>query len=37
MNLFKVARKRVVWLFVLLIANSATASVIRSQELCSIR
>jgi len=31
-NLFKVARKRVVWLFVLLIANSATAAVIADQE-----
>lgn len=31
-NLFKVAQKRVVWLFVLLIANSATAAVIADQE-----
>lgn len=31
-NLFTVARKRVVWLFILLITNSATAAVIREQE-----
>ncbi|MDB9445770.1 magnesium transporter [Anabaena sp. CS-542/02] len=31
-NLFTVARKRVVWLFILLITNSATAAVIRDQE-----
>ena len=31
-NLIKVARKRVVWLFILLITNSATATVIQSQE-----
>lgn len=31
-NLFKVAQKRVVWLFVLLIANSATAAVIADRE-----
>ncbi|GAX38668.1 magnesium transporter [Nodularia sp. NIES-3585] len=31
-NLFTVARKRVVWLFVLLITNSATAAVITNQE-----
>lgn len=31
-NLFVVARKRVVWLFVLLITNSITGAIIRSQE-----
>jgi magnesium transporter len=31
-NLLTVARKRVVWLFVLLITNTATTAVIRSQE-----
>lgn len=31
-NLFTVARKRVVWLFILLITNSATAAVITNQE-----
>lgn len=31
-NLLTVARKRVVWLFVLLIANTATSAVIRAQE-----
>jgi len=31
-NLFTVARKRVVWLFVLLITNTATAVVIQNQE-----
>ncbi|HYW22347.1 MAG TPA: magnesium transporter [Nodularia sp. (in: cyanobacteria)] len=31
-NLFTVARRRVVWLFVLLITNSATAAVITNQE-----
>ena len=31
-NLFTVARKRVVWLLVLLITNTATSAVIRSQE-----
>jgi magnesium transporter len=31
-NLIKVARKRVVWLFVLLIANTATSAVIADQE-----
>lgn len=31
-NLFTVARKRVVWLFVLLLTNTVTGSIIRSQE-----
>ncbi|MBZ8182650.1 magnesium transporter [Oscillatoria salina IIICB1] len=31
-NLFAVARKRVVWLFVLLLTNSVTGTIIRSQE-----
>lgn len=31
-NLFTIARKRVVWLLVLLITNTATSAVIRSQE-----
>ncbi|MEC4987071.1 MAG: magnesium transporter, partial [Oscillatoria sp. PMC 1076.18] len=31
-NLFTVARKRVVWLFVLLLTNSVTGTIIRSQE-----
>jgi magnesium transporter len=31
-NLLTVARKRVVWLFILLITNTATSAVIRSQE-----
>lgn len=31
-NLFQIARKRVVWLFVLLIANTATSAVIAGQE-----
>ncbi|GAB4210599.1 MAG: magnesium transporter [Coleofasciculaceae cyanobacterium] len=31
-NLFIVARKRVVWLFVLLLTNTVTGSIIRSQE-----
>ena len=31
-NLLKVARRRVVWLFVLLITNTVTSAVIRSQE-----
>lgn len=31
-NLFTVARKRVIWLMVLLLANTLTSSVIRSQE-----
>jgi magnesium transporter len=31
-NLFAVARKRVVWLFVLLLTNTVTGSIIRSQE-----
>ncbi|NET89886.1 MAG: magnesium transporter [Kamptonema sp. SIO1D9] len=31
-NLFVVARKRVVWLFVLLLTNSVTGTIIRSQE-----
>ncbi|MBD2435772.1 magnesium transporter [Nostoc sp. FACHB-110] len=32
MNLLKVARKRVVWLFVLLITNTVTGTIIKSQE-----
>ncbi|MBD2494701.1 magnesium transporter [Nostoc sp. FACHB-280] len=32
MNLMKVARKRVVWLFVLLITNTITGTIIKSQE-----
>jgi magnesium transporter len=31
-NLFSVARKRVVWLFVLLLTNTVTGTIIRSQE-----